>query len=200
MAASITVTNAAEQLPAPPIGALNGQSGSSAGTVAQSSVAQSSFAATANQLEVTQARTAAAPPGSLAARGDTATPADEPEMLPELTGQPESAVSQNRETIADSESMQTDASSDLDEYPDPPDEPPAELLLSYEERQLTECSTQVLVVDGRPRFHLKACPHLSDKTAEPLVLAEAAELGFTSCSLCAAATTVLAAKANAGSL
>ncbi|MGH3546471.1 MAG: hypothetical protein ACRDPW_11200 [Mycobacteriales bacterium] len=81
-----------------------------------------------------------------------------------------------------------------DVYPDPPDEPPAELLLSYEERQLADCDVEVLVVDGRPRFHLAGCLHLTDKTGEPLVLAEAAELGFTSCSLCAAATTVLAAR------
>ncbi len=197
---SITAANAAEQLPATALGALNGQSGSSAGAVIQSAVAQSSVAAMATQVEVTQARTATASLRSSAAHGDTATAANEPEMLSELAKQPESSVPQDHEIVVDSASVQTDASSDLDEYPDPPDEPPAELLLSYEERQLTECSTQVLVVDGRPRFHLKACPHLSDKTAEPLVLAEAAELGFTSCSLCAAATTVLAAKAKAGSL
>lgn len=201
---SITATNAEERAPASALGALNGQSGSSAGAVIQSAVAQSSVAATATQVEVTQAHTAAASLRSLAAHGGTATAANEPEVLSELAKQPESSVPQDREIVADSAadsaSVQTDASSDLDEYPDPPDEPPAELLLSYEERQLTECSTQVLVVDGRPRFHLKACPHLSDKTAEPLVLSEAAELGFTSCSLCAAATTVLAAKANAGSL
>ncbi len=79
-------------------------------------------------------------------------------------------------------------------YLDPPDEPPAELLLSYEERELSDCDAEVLVVDGRPRFHLADCLHLGDKSAEPLVLSEAAELGFTSCSLCAAATTVLAGR------
>ncbi len=88
----------------------------------------------------------------------------------------------------------TDNSDAVDAYSDPPDEPPAELLLSYEERQLSDCTTEVLVVDGRPRFHLEGCPHLADKAGEPLVLSEAAELGFTSCSLCAAATTVLAAR------
>ncbi len=101
---------------------------------------------------------------------------------------------------ADIEPPATDVATDAgevgdeDAYPDPPDEPPAELLLSYEERQLGDCDVEILVVDGRPRFHLEGCLHLNDKAGEPLVLSEAAELGFTSCSLCAAATTVLAAR------
>ena len=88
--------------------------------------------------------------------------------------------------------VEQDQSPTGDGYTDPVDEPPAELLLSYEERQLAECDRQVFVIDGRPRFHLVDCPHLADKSGQPLVISEAAELGFTSCSLCTAATTVLA--------
>lgn len=96
------------------------------------------------------------------------------------------------DSVLEVSKVEPDQSSTGDGYTDPADEPPAELLLSYEERQLAECDRQVFVIDGRPRFHLADCPHLADQSGQPLVISEAAELGFTSCSLCTAATTVLA--------
>ncbi|NUS72566.1 MAG: hypothetical protein HOQ05_04080 [Corynebacteriales bacterium] len=74
---------------------------------------------------------------------------------------------------------------------DPPDEPASELLLSSEERRLAEMSYEVLVVDGRPRYHLAGCGHLADKANQSLPVGEATELGFTPCSMCSAATSLL---------
>ncbi|HEV2087172.1 MAG TPA: hypothetical protein VGR21_02555 [Cryptosporangiaceae bacterium] len=82
---------------------------------------------------------------------------------------------------------------DLEDLEDPADEPPAELLLASEEDTLSHRDDEVLVVDGRPRYHLTGCPHLADKSSEPLPVAEAVELGFTPCSRCAVATTLLGA-------
>jgi hypothetical protein len=43
----------------------------------------------------------------------------------------------------------------------------------------------VLVVSGRPRYHLAGCEYLSrDELAEPLEVTEARVLGFTPCDVC----------------
>jgi hypothetical protein len=44
--------------------------------------------------------------------------------------------------------------------------------------------TDVLVIDGRPRYHVAGCAHVSGRGAEPLPVSEATELGFTPCGLC----------------
>jgi hypothetical protein len=55
---------------------------------------------------------------------------------------------------------------------------PAELAPVGEQRG-------VLVVSGRPRYHLAGCESLSpDELAEPLLVTEARELGFTPCGRC----------------
>jgi hypothetical protein len=43
---------------------------------------------------------------------------------------------------------------------------------------------EVLVVDGRPRYHLGDCPHLAGRLTEPLPAREAVELGFSPCGRC----------------
>ncbi len=46
-------------------------------------------------------------------------------------------------------------------------------------------SAEVTVVSGRPRYHVSTCVSVADEPeAEPLLLAEARELGFTPCGLC----------------
>jgi hypothetical protein len=84
---------------------------------------------------------------------------------------------------------------DEDDDEDPPDEPAAELLMGSEVSRLEALDNEVLVVDGRPRYHLTGCPHLADKESQPLPVSEAVELGFTACSLCGAATAILAESA-----
>jgi hypothetical protein len=53
-------------------------------------------------------------------------------------------------------------------------------------------STDVLVVDGRPRYHLAGCVHLLGREIERLPVSEAVELGFTPCGLCEPDTALLA--------
>ncbi len=103
---------------------------------------------------------------------------------------PERNGSAGTEPVAATELGQDE---DLEDLDDPADEPPAELLLASEEETLSHRDDEVLVVDGRPRYHLTGCPHLADKASEPLPVAEAVELGFTPCSRCAVATTLLGA-------
>lgn len=99
-------------------------------------------------------------------------------------------------TAADASDPAGDGPEDAYDFEDDPlDEPPAELLLASEERKLARREDEVVVVDGRPRFHLSDCPHLEDRPVERLPVNEAVELGFTPCSRCAVATTLLAVKA-----
>jgi hypothetical protein len=82
-----------------------------------------------------------------------------------------------------------------DEYEDndPPDEPPAQLLSAADAARVARMSADVLVVDGRPRYHLAGCVHLLGRgESEPLPVAEAVELGFTPCSLCEPDSALLA--------
>jgi hypothetical protein len=79
----------------------------------------------------------------------------------------------------------------MDSDDDPPGEPPAEPVLASEVSRLAQRDDEVLVVDGRPRYHLQSCPHLAGHDTQPLPVSEAVELGFTGCAVCAAATTLL---------
>ena len=69
-------------------------------------------------------------------------------------------------------------------YEDPPGEPPQEQVSAPDALRVAGLDVDVQVVDGRPRYHLADCPHLTDREAVPLPLAEAREAGFTPCALC----------------
>ena len=58
--------------------------------------------------------------------------------------------------------------------------------------RVARMSTSVMVIDGRPRYHLAGCVHLLGRDGEPLPVNEAVELGFTPCSLCEPDTALLA--------
>lgn len=75
---------------------------------------------------------------------------------------------------------------------DPPDEPAPEVLPDSAAAAVARLDTDVVVVDGRPRYHLDTCEHLDGKQGEPIAVSEAVELGFTPCGLCAPATALLA--------
>ncbi|HEY2172974.1 MAG TPA: hypothetical protein VGH85_04095 [Mycobacteriales bacterium] len=77
------------------------------------------------------------------------------------------------------------ADADTTDYPDPPDEPAEEDVSAPDALRVVDSTDEVLVVDGRPRYHVAGCPHLSGKEAVPLSRLEAREAGFTPCSLCA---------------
>jgi hypothetical protein len=71
-----------------------------------------------------------------------------------------------------------------DDDEDPADEPPPQPIRPVDAVRIARMSTDVFVVDGRPRYHLAECPHLRGRQAEPIPADEAMELGFTPCSLC----------------
>jgi hypothetical protein len=81
-----------------------------------------------------------------------------------------------------------------DEFDDeiPADEPDAESVSLDDSARLAALSREVLVIDGRPRYHLPHCVHLMGRDSEPLPIGEAIELDFTPCALCKPATNLLA--------
>jgi hypothetical protein len=81
---------------------------------------------------------------------------------------------------------------DIDGEEDPPDEPVPQQVSPADAARVAQMSTPVMVVDGRPRYHLAGCVHLFGRDSEPLPVAEAVELGFTPCSLCEPDTSLLA--------
>ncbi|MBO4206965.1 hypothetical protein [Micromonospora echinofusca] len=72
------------------------------------------------------------------------------------------------------------------------DEPPAQIVGEADATRVARLATPVLVVDGRPRYHLTICPHLVGRRTESLPVSEAVELGFTPCAQCAPDTALLA--------
>jgi hypothetical protein len=79
---------------------------------------------------------------------------------------------------------------DLDDE-DPPDEPAPQAVSPTDAARVARLGTDVLVIDGRPRYHLPGCVHLLGRESEPLPASEAVELGFTPCSLCEPASALL---------
>lgn len=80
----------------------------------------------------------------------------------------------------------------MDEDADPPDEPAPQQVSAADAAKVGRMMTEVLVVDGRPRYHLPGCVHLLGRESEPLPVSEAIELGFTPCSLCEPDSALLA--------
>jgi hypothetical protein len=74
---------------------------------------------------------------------------------------------------------------------EPPDEPPEQELTALAATRVARLDDDVVVIDGRPRYHLGDCLHLLGRTTELLPVMEAVELGFTPCRDCQPATTLL---------
>jgi hypothetical protein len=77
--------------------------------------------------------------------------------------------------------------------PAPTTDDPAEEVSAADATRIAGLTTEVVVVDGLPRYHLQDCPQLIGRDAEALPAAEAAELGFTPCGRCRPATALLRA-------
>jgi len=75
---------------------------------------------------------------------------------------------------------------------EPADEPPAQQVSAADTARVAGLPVDVLVIDGRPRYHLPGCVHLLGRENEPLPIAEAVELGFTPCGLCEPDSALLA--------
>jgi hypothetical protein len=75
---------------------------------------------------------------------------------------------------------------------DPPDEPVAQRVTASDAARVARMSTDVLVIDGRPRYHVAGCVHLLGRPFEPLPVGEAVDLGFSPCGLCEPDSALLA--------
>ena len=89
-------------------------------------------------------------------------------------------------------SVELDIDQDADDDDDSADEPAAQVAAPADAAQVARMSVPVLVIDGRPRYHLAGCVHLLGRESESLPVSEAVELGFTPCSLCEPDSTLLA--------
>jgi len=87
--------------------------------------------------------------------------------------------------------LDNDDDDDLEES-DPPDEPVAQQVSVADAARVAQMTNDVLVIDGRPRYHLPGCVHLLGRDSEPLPVQEAVELGFTPCGLCEPDSALLA--------
>ena len=77
---------------------------------------------------------------------------------------------------------------------EPPDEPPAEVLTDKQAQRIATMTADVVVIDGRPRFHEAGCLQLLGRDSERLPVNEAVQLGFTPCSQCEPARGLLATR------
>jgi hypothetical protein len=76
---------------------------------------------------------------------------------------------------------------------DPDDEPLPQKVRPADAVRVARLDAEVLVVDGRPRYHLADCPHLVGRLTEALPASEAVELGFSPCGLCRPVDRLVAA-------
>jgi hypothetical protein len=79
-----------------------------------------------------------------------------------------------------------------DDFEEPADEPPAQRVASVDAARVAQLDTEVLVIDGRPRYHLPGCVHLLGREHESLPVGEAVDLGFSPCGLCEPDSALLA--------
>jgi clumping factor A len=79
---------------------------------------------------------------------------------------------------------------------DPDDEPLPQAVRPTDAVRVARLDAEVLVVDGRPRYHLADCPHLVGRLTEPIPVNEAVELGFSPCGLCRPVDRLVAAAAR----
>jgi hypothetical protein len=79
---------------------------------------------------------------------------------------------------------------------EPGEEPEEEDTDAADWLVVSELDSEVVVLDERPRYHLRSCGWLGERTVVRLPVREARELGFTPCALCVPDAT-LARRARA---
>jgi clumping factor A len=79
---------------------------------------------------------------------------------------------------------------------DPADEPLPQVVSPGDAVRVARMEAEVLVVDGRPRYHVSDCQHLLGRISEPIPVNEAVELGFSPCGLCRPVDRLVAAAAR----
>ena len=81
--------------------------------------------------------------------------------------------------------------------PGPEDEPEVEDIPVPDALRVAQLSDPVLVVDGRPRYHLAECPRMAGRPSVPLPVSAARRAGFTPCAVCRPDATLLARSRSA---
>ncbi|AGL15537.1 hypothetical protein [Actinoplanes sp. N902-109] len=76
---------------------------------------------------------------------------------------------------------------------DPDDEPLPQAVRPADAVRVARLDAEVVVMDGRPRYHLATCPFVAGKETEALPVAEAVELGFSPCGTCRPVDALMAA-------
>lgn len=78
------------------------------------------------------------------------------------------------------------------------DEPEPQTVTPSDAVRVAQLDAEVVVVDGRPRYHLADCPFLAGREPEPepIGVNEAVELGFTPCGVCRPVDRLVAASAH----
>jgi len=64
------------------------------------------------------------------------------------------------------------------------DEPGVEEIPVSDALRVAQLADPVLVVDGRPRYHLAGCPTLAGRQPVALPVSAARRAGFTPCTVC----------------
>ncbi|CCH20237.1 hypothetical protein [Micromonospora lupini] len=130
-----------------------------------------------------------APPSDAWPPHDAASPFEpEAPFVPPADGSRFSPVSPASPFVARGDEAYSSDAAAVDALADEPAEQP---ITPAEAARVSRLPDPVVVVDGRPRYHLAGCPHLAGRVPEPLPVAEAVELGFTPCAACAPATALL---------
>ncbi|MFG3555120.1 hypothetical protein ACGGAQ_12065 [Micromonospora sp. NPDC047557] len=131
----------------------------------------------------------AAPPFDTAPPYDAAPPFEpEAPLVTPTDGSRSSPVSPASPFVARGDEAYPSDTTSIDALADEPAEQP---ITPAEAARVARLSDPVVVVDGRPRYHLAGCRRLAGRVPETLAVAEAVELGFTPCATCAPATALL---------
>jgi len=109
-------------------------------------------------------------------------PADRSAVEPDQTGGPDRPT--------DSPAGHGQPATTLTVPAPPADEPMEEAVGPLQAAVAAASERTVQVVDGRPRYHLPGCSHLTGRPAVPLTAAQAVAAGFSPCALCRPATTL----------
>jgi len=118
---------------------------------------------------------------------------DEP-YPPSIPQQPDAPGYPHYDSQYDAHDAQFEADDDDDDYDDEPEDEPAPQPTSPgDAARIASMTTDVYVVDGRPRYHLRGCIHLMGRESESLPVGEAVELGFSPCGVCEPDSSILAA-------
>ena len=124
----------------------------------------------------------------LAAEAINAARSENPDENAWRRPEPAHAEAAAADDLAADESAAPPADFDLDldeaDEADPADEPLPQKVSPADAVRVARLDAEVLVIDGRPRYHLPECPHLVGRLAEPIPVNEAVELGFSPCGLC----------------